>query len=474
MRRLVCVSNRVGPVNDVGRAGGLAVALVEALKAYSGIWYGWSGKLDNQTGTRLSMESAGELTLATLDLSETEHQDYYNGFANRCLWPLFHYRIDLTAFDRQYYQGYLRVNSKFAQGLFPLLKPDDLIWVHDYHFLVFANELRRMGATQPMGFFLHIPFPSKEVFATLPNHDALVRALFAYDVLGFQTEADVERFADYVVGEEGGTRDGDRISAFGRTIQAKAFPIGIDTDAFAETAATAPEAIRQYNAMVNMLQGRTQVIGVDRLDYTKGLPERFQAFQRLLEDYPETRRRMTFLQIAPPSREQVEEYQDIRHELEGMTGHINGLYGEFDWTPLRYINRPFARRALAGLFRASKIGLITPLRDGMNLVAKEFVAAQDPEDPGVLILSRFAGAARQMHSSLIVNPYDIKGVADALQVARYMPIEERKDRFDDLMRGMKADDVAHWRDQFITALTNCDPSINGVLHVEDAQTAPVD
>jgi len=458
MTRLVCVSNRVGPIQDVARAGGLAVALVDALRSFEGVWYGWSGRIDDHSGARLSMETSGELALATLDLTSDEYEDYYSGFANRCLWPLFHYRIDLTAFDRKYYQGYLRVNAKFAQGLYPLLQPDDLIWVHDYHFLAFANELRKMGANQPMGFFLHIPFPSKEVLATLPNHDALVRALFAYDVIGFQTKADVARFVDYVVTEAGGRQLGDKVRAFGRTIEVRAFPIGIDADAFAEIAATAPEAVSQFNALKTVLEDRVQVIGVDRLDYTKGLPERFQAFERLLEDYPDTRKRVTFLQVAPPSRENVEEYQDIREELEGIAGHINGAYGDVDWTPLRYINRPFARRALAGLFRASKVGLVTPLRDGMNLVAKEFVAAQDPEDPGVLVLSRFAGAAYQMPEALIVNPYDIKGVADALQRARYMSREERVERHTALIEGLQREDVADWRDRFIDALRKCELS----------------
>ncbi|MDE1173058.1 MAG: alpha,alpha-trehalose-phosphate synthase (UDP-forming) [Parvibaculaceae bacterium] len=450
--RLVVVSNRVGPVKDVGRAGGLAVALVDALKSRDGIWYGWSGKIDEASGTKLTLEGAGNLTLCTLDLTEKEYDDYYNGFANRCLWPLFHYRIDLTAFDRQYYDGYLRVNNKFARGLNPLLRPEDLIWVHDYHFLAFAHELRSLGAQQRMGFFLHIPFPSREVLATLPNHDALVRALFAYDVVGFQTQSDCDRFTDYVIHEAEGSVLGDRIRAYGRTIEARAFPIGIDALAFAGMAKDDGEAKRQDLKMRKMLGERAQIIGVDRLDYTKGLPERFLAFERLLEDYGDLRGKVTLLQIAPVSRAEVEEYKDIRAQLEGMTGHINGRFSEYDWTPLRYLNRPFSRRSLAGLYRASKVGLVTPLRDGMNLVAKEYVAAQDDEAPGVLVLSRFAGAARQMREALIVNPYDIKGVADALKRALDMPLEERKERHASLKQGLIREDAAHWRDDFLQAL----------------------
>lgn len=454
MSRLVVVSNRVGPVRDAARAGGLAVALVDALKSSGGLWYGWSGKVDEHGQDRAKIEDVGSLTLATVDLSAEEHEEYYNGFANRCLWPLFHYRIDLTAFDRRYYEGYRRVNAKFARVLHPLLKPDDTIWVHDYHFLAFGNELRHMGAEQPIGFFLHIPFPAREVLAALPHHDAMVRGLFAYDVLGFQTERDCERFRDYVVREAQGRAEGDRLHCFGRTVTVRAFPIGIDTEGFACMAAADKDARKQYDKATSSLNGRTQIVGVDRLDYTKGIAERFRAYERLLEDYPETRRQVSYLQIAATSRGDVQEYREMREELDGLSGHINGTYGEFDWTPLRYLNRPLARRSLSGLYRASKIGFVTPLRDGMNLVAKEYVAAQDPEDPGVLVLSRFAGASYQMQEAIIVNPYDIKGVADALQIARYMSLQERRERFEALMTRLKKEDVAHWRDEFLQALSS--------------------
>ena len=452
MSRLVVVSNRVGPVKEAARAGGLAVALVDALRARGGLWYGWSGNVDAGGTDRAKIEQHGELSLATVDLSPEEHQDYYNGFANRCLWPLFHYRIDLTAFDRRYYEGYRRVNAKFAAVLHPLLKPDDTIWVHDYHFLAFGNELRQIGARQHIGFFLHIPFPAREVLSTLPHHDAMVRGLFAYDVLGFQTERDCERFRDYVVREAHGTASGDRLHCFGRSVTVRAFPIGIDTAGFAAVAASDKDAKRQYDKVMSTQNGRTQIVGVDRLDYTKGIAERFRAYERLLQDYPETRRQVSYLQIAVTSRGEVREYREMREELDGLSGHINGAYGEFDWTPLRYLNRPMARRSLAGLYRASKIGLVTPLRDGMNLVAKEYVAAQDPEDPGVLILSRFAGAYYQMSEALLVNPYDIKGVADALQIARYMSLQERRERFEALFARLTKEDVAHWRDSFLAAL----------------------
>ncbi len=453
MSRLVIVSNRVGPVRAAAKAaGGLAVALVDALRETGGIWFGWSGKVREVTDGHVRKEQAGPLTLLTLDLSQDELDAYYNGFANQTLWPLFHYRIDLSQFERAFYLGYQRVNSQFAQTLMQQLRPDDLVWVHDYHFIPFASYLRRMGCQQRIGFFLHIPFPAPEILVTLPVHDSLVRSLFAYDLLGFQTESDRREFVNYCVQEiDGRIVDDHHVEAFGRTIEVRAFPIGIDAENFAEMAAS-EESIGRFVRMTDVLHGQDQIIGVDRLDYTKGLPDRFRAFEKLLESYPENRGHVTLMQIAPVSRGEVEDYVDLRRELEEMAGNINGRFGEFDWTPIRYLCRGLSRRALAGLYRASRIGLVTPLRDGMNLVAKEYVAAQDPSDPGVLVLSRFTGAAQQLTEAVIVNPYDTEGTAEALQRALRMPIGERVERWQSSMERLRHDSVEWWRNEYLTAL----------------------
>ncbi|MEP0068537.1 alpha,alpha-trehalose-phosphate synthase (UDP-forming) [Pyruvatibacter sp.] len=472
MSRLVVVSNRVGPIGDAKRAGGLAIALVEALKTSGGIWFGWTGETTEEPDSRLKLESAGPLTLATVDLSKADHEDYYNGFANRSLWPLFHFRTGLVQYDRQNFAGYERVNASFAKSLLPLIQPDDLIWVHDYHFLLFAEELRKLGCTRPIGHFLHIPFPPRELLTTLPHHEQLVQALFAFDILGFQTEHDRDRFFDYVRMEAGGSILGDKARCFGRTVTARHFPIGIDADNFVEFAES-EEGQKQFTSMREMLRGRKQIIGVDRLDYTKGLPERFNAFERMLEDHPDKRGQTSLLQVAPPSRSDVTEYQDLRLELEGMAGHINGRFAEFNWTPIRYLNRSFARQALAGLYRASHVGLITPLRDGMNLVAKEYVAAQDPEDPGVLVLSRFAGAAKQMRDAVIINPYDVQGMSDALARALDMPLEERKQRHQALLKNVSEEDISHWRTTYMDALTSVEDSgvTGGSIHADRSGTS---
>ena len=454
MSRLIVVSNRVtipGP-RDKASAGGLAVALHSALSQYNGIWFGWSGKVVDSPTAQLEVVEADHVTIATTDLSKDDYEEYYNGFANSALWPLFHYRIDLTNYDRRFDKGYFRVNNRFAHAITPMLREDDLIWVHDYHLIACAEEMRRMGVRNRIGFFLHIPFPAPQVLLTLPNHQAIVRALFAYDLIGFQTLPDLLAFQDYVVYEAGGDINEDgSLSAFGRTIRADVFPIGIDTEEMVEMASS-PDAVRHYDRMHKSLAGRKLIIGVDRLDYTKGLPQRLMAFERLLESYPSNRGNVSLLQIAPSSRPDVVDYIDIREELEANSGRINGRFADFDWVPVRYVNRSYARRSLAGLFRVSSVALVTPLRDGMNLVAKEFVACQDPEDPGVLVLSRFAGAGRQLEEALIVNPHDMDDVVEAMQKGLHMPREERRERWLSLMENVSSENVSAWRDDFVEAL----------------------
>lgn len=454
MSRLIIVSNRISVPGrrDKAPAGGLAVALYAALRAYGGIWFGWSGRVVDSVTTQVDLAEADGVTIATTDLSHEDFDEYYNGFANSTLWPLFHYRSDLAAFDRRFGKRYYDVNARFAEGLAPLLEPDDLIWVHDYHLIACAEELRRMGANQRIGFFLHIPFPAPQMLSTLPKHEALVRALFDYDLVGFQTSSDLAAFHDYVIHVAGGSvKAGGLLSAFGRTISAGVFPIGIDAAEMTEMSWSA-EAVRHFNRIGQSMAGRKLIIGVDRLDYTKGLPERVAAYERFLEVYPDNLNQVTLLQIAPSSRPDVKDYVEIREELESAAGRINGQFADFDWVPIRYVNRSYPRRSLAGLYRASDVALVTPLRDGMNLVAKEFVAAQDPEDPGVLVLSQFAGAAQQLTSALIVNPYDIDDVADALNNAVHMPLGERIERWKQLQYNVMNDDVAAWRDSFVNAL----------------------
>ena len=454
MSRLIVVSNRVTQPAGKGAAstGGLAMALAAGLREYKGLWFGWSGNTTPEFTGELTTIKTDGVTVATVDLEEVDVQEYYDGYANKTLWPLFHYRIDLAAFDRSFGEGYDRVNRRFAETVRPLLEPDDVIWVHDYHLIPMARELRRLGVKNPIGFFLHIPWPARQLMTTLPRHRQLVEALFAYDLVGFQTTEWQEAFEDYLVHEVGGdVGPNGQVTAFGARTRVAAFPIGIDAQEFA-AAVQSPAAMRIFDRMSASTVFRAMIVGVDRLDYSKGLEERLVGFERFLADNPDFHRNVVMLQIAPLSRDAVEAYQDIRARLDALSGRINGAYSDMDWTPISYINRNYRRDELAGIYRAARIGLVTPLRDGMNLVAKEYVAAQNPQDPGVLILSRFAGAAMQMKDALIVNPFSPEEVSEALKRGLTMDLGERIRRWETLFHGVKTDDVSAWRDNFVGAL----------------------
>ncbi|HVZ99611.1 MAG TPA: trehalose-6-phosphate synthase [Caulobacterales bacterium] len=455
MSRLIVVSNRVSPPSEdqgASSQGGLAMAISAALREYSGIWFGWSGVTAPQFTGQISIQKVGGVTVALTDLEEQDVQEYYNGYANRTLWPLFHYRIDLTAYERSYDAGYARVNARFAETLSPLINADDLVWVQDYHLIPLGRELRERGVSNAIGFFLHIPWPARELMATLPKHRQLVEALFHYDVVGFHTEEWRDAFRSYVIFEAGGKvlPDG-RLSAFGRTLRVEAFPIGIDGEGY-RALATSDTGAASFERMVESKLGRRMILGVDRLDYSKGLEERFLAYDRLLSDNPQLRKEIFLLQISTYSRGDVPEYQEIASRLDALSGRINGANAEMDWVPIRNIHRVHSREELAGVYRAADVGLVTPLRDGMNLVAKEYVAAQDAENPGVLILSRFAGAASQMKEALIVNPFSQEDVADAVKRALAMSLGERKDRWQALWEGVRKNNVMEWRDAFVSRL----------------------
>ena len=454
MSRLVVVSNRVADLEKNVQSGGLAVALGDALRQSGGLWFGWDGKVvEDDAALETHTAKKGSVTVATIPLTRSDYEEYYIGFSNQVLWPACHYRLDLVNFKTAYLEGYRRVNKRIADALVELLRPDDVIWVHDYHLISLASELRARGVTNRIGFFLHIPFPPLGVLLAVPVHSWLVKSLFSFDVVGFQTNADVINFQRFISEHgEGQILSDGRLIAYGRTIIARAFAIGIDVDAF-HTMSRTPAAEEVIERLHRRLLARSHIIGVDRLDYTKGLPERMKAFRRMLELFPDKRRAVTLMQIAPPTREDVAAYTDIREELEKLSGSINGEFGNFDWTPVRYIHRNIPRQTLAALFRGCQVGLVTPLRDGMNLVAKEYVAAQNDDNPGVLVLSRFAGAAEDMEEALIVNPYDLDDIAHALQQALMMPTEERQARHRALMARIRTRDAKSWRASFLSTLS---------------------
>ncbi len=453
MSRLIVISNRVAAAaGELSAArGGLAVAMSAALRESRGIWFGWSGKQTDSFNGHIDFNRSDGVTTATVELEEQDIDEYYNGYANRTLWPLFHYRVDIAEYERDFADGYQRANDRFARTVFPLIEPDDAVWVQDYHLIPLGNELRQLGVRNRIGFFLHIPWPPRRLLTTLPEAAALVRTMFAYDLVGFHTEEWLQSFCEYASEELGAELIGDRLRLDGAEVRVIAAPIGIDAKEFDVLAgsAAAKETTRWMRESAN---GREMIIGVDRLDYSKGLEQRFLGYERFLRDNPDERKRVFLLQIAPPSRAAVDSYQRIRASLDEISGRINGAHADLDWVPIRYVNRSYSREVLAGVYRAARIGLVTPLRDGMNLVAKEYVAAQDPEDPGVLILSRFAGAADQLKQALLINPFSAEELADAIRTALAMPLEERIARWRQMKANVDQEDVVWWRKRFVDAL----------------------
>lgn len=447
MGRLICLSNRLplGPTPS----GGLVVALADALAERGGVWIGTSGELSETPETRFTEIEGGPFRRLAFDLSPEEQASYYHGYSNSVLWPLFHGRTDLLDIRGEYLTGYKEVNRRLAKMLLEVLEPDDRIWVHDFHLLPLAHDLRVLGAENRMGFFLHTPFPTPLALQALPNGPELCTWLAHYELVGLQAERDVRNCMDAMVQIGGATElAGGFIHLAPRQVRIAAFPVAIDA---AEFRTLAEEQVTQLPEGL-VKPNRRLMIGVDRLDYTKGVPQRFRAFGEFLDRHEEWHRHVSLIQISPPTREGVTAYDDIRQETEHLSGQINGTFADITWAPIRFINRPVLREVLAGLYRAADIALVTPLMDGMNLVAKEFVAAQAPEDPGVLILSQFAGAAEQLVDALTVNPHDPEQMATAMMTALAMPLSERRRRHAGMMQLLLKKDVHWWSKGFLTAL----------------------
>lgn len=456
MSRLVVISNRVADPRK-SAASSLTAALGQTLAADGGLWFGWSGTIveDGQPGEgQMHSHQAGKVRLNTVDLCREDHDSYYLGYGNAVLWPVLHGRLDMADFEANHLDGYRRVNQLLARKLLPLLRTDDILWVHNYQLIPMAAELRAMGCRNRIGFFLHTPLPPAQILAALPQHAWLMRCLFAYDLVGFQSRADLANFAHYA-GHEAGAEvlDAQQFRAFGRRIQARVFPFGIDVQEFSALSQS-QEASDTYARIKLQYAQRRLLLGVERLDYSRGLPQRLKAFHQLLKKYPENLQRTTLLQIASPSHK-APDATHLRQKLDALCDAINGDFGDLDWMPVRYIHRNVSRKRLPGLYRAAAVALVTPLCDGVSLMAKEFIIAQDPADPGVLVLSRFTGAAEQLEEAMLVNPYDTAGMADSLQQALQMPLIERQRRHRLLLARIRSQDVHWWRQAFLSALADC-------------------
>ena len=456
--------------------GGLAAALLPVVEKSGAIWVGSSGRVrdGHQKEPFAEVEALGAGALAMLDLPAAHYGGYYEGFANSALWPALHSRPDLIRASQEDYASYREVNAFMARALVRFQKPDSVFWIQDYHFLALGAELRDLGINKPIGFFLHTPWPARALIGSVPHHRELIEAMLAYDLIGFQTEEDCENFLSYVRSElDLAVRDGVVSSRHGRT-RAAVFPIGIDPEKFAQQAAKAlthPDVSRLRRS----LNGEKLAIGVDRLDYSKGLINRIKAFDRMWTLQPSLARSVSLLQIATPSRGAIEAYGTLQSEVAKLVSDVNGRHGEVDWTPIRYLNKGYGQAVLAGLYRTAQVGVVTPLQDGMNLVAKEYVAAQNAADPGVLVLSKFAGAANELDAALLVNPHDIDGMARTIATAISMPLTERRMRWEAMMAKLRIGTIQRWFSDFVDALqeTQLDRSEIGPIVTDPPRLWPL-
>lgn len=469
--RLTVVSNRLAIVVDRESngqwsikpgSGGLVTALGPVLRDRGGQWIGWlgfsgQGVMDDAALCDLLDQGSRETgyTLKPVNLTEEDIQKYYFGFSNEILWPLFHDLPTRCNFDPSYWKVYERVNTNFAQVVAANTRAEDYVWVHDYQLILVAHALHLMGIQRQTGFFLHIPFPPLDGFVKLPWRFQILNALLRYDLVGFQTMRDRRNFMDCVRMLMPKTR----VVGHGHVARCLTpehemlvgvFPISIDFKQFAETAASREVQDQAWIVHANLSE-RQLILGVDRLDYTKGIPLRMQAFANAMDRYPELLGKVTLIQVVVPSREEVPEYEALRREIERLVGEINGRFNQVDWSPIHYIYRSLSRVELLAYYRTCEIALITPLKDGMNLVAKEFCACSI-ENNGVLILSEFAGAAAQLHSgAILVNPFDIEGVADAIYQACCMDETSRRSRMEQMRRSIQRHDIFHWVNAFLRA-----------------------
>ncbi|MEX3954281.1 trehalose-6-phosphate synthase [Paraburkholderia sp. EG287B] len=457
-RRLVVVSNRLIDPNKPA-SGGLAVALGEMMHNTEGLWFGWSGKTsDASEVTSVRTESFGRTTLAQVDLSKKLHDGYYAGFSNSVLWPVFHEKVNFADLNPEYFEDYETVNKMFASKLAPLLRKSDILWVHDYHLIPFAQALRALGCQQRIGFFNHIPLPPPDIIKQIPQHRKLMEGLMSYDLVGMQCPKDVENLRLYAETEGVGQRLNERdLRAFGRKARIQAFPIGIDVENLrALQPSSASEAI--LDDVRNESGRRMLMVGVDRLDYSKGVPKRLKAFHELLDAHPDLRNSVTFVQIAAPTRLCVPAYAKLSEKTRKLVDEINDQFGTVDWKPVMYFNDSVDRNALPEIYCMSQVGVVTPVADGMNLVAKEYIAAQKPENPGVLVLSTGAGSATQLSESLLVPPKNRTAIAKAYLCALTMSLAERQKRHAKLLDNIKTQDLPWWRETYLNALCSSQES----------------
>lgn len=480
-KRVIVVSNRL-PVrlkhagdswHSKRTAGGLATAMHPILQKGNGIWIGWSGETSgpHDDKRRAIVEQwAKEHRYFSVDLDAETAHGFYEGIANQALWPLFHHFPSLLRFAPEHWHAYVRVNEIFRDEILKHLRPNDLVWIHDYHFLLLPQMLREAAPDVAVGFFLHVPFPSSSVFRILPKREALLRGMLGADYLGFHTYRYLQNFRTSILRLLGVTSQMDRVEVDRRTLKLDALPIGIAPDQFNDLLMKSPGTRAQLTELKQRFNCCKILLGVDRLDYTKGIPERLRAYRRFLQDCPEWRGKVVLIQVAVPSRERVPKYTRLRKEVDELIGEINGDWSTPNWSPITYLRRNLPHSELAALYAAADVALVTPLRDGLNLVAKEYVACKSSGD-GVLVLSEFAGAAAEMGEALLVNPYDEENLSQTIRRALTLREPERRERMMALYRRVHKNNVFAWGERFIH---NLNSAVETRSHQPDDEPLPLE
>lgn len=459
MGKLVVVSNRLPSISEKETSrsrnrnvGGLVSALMSALESSGGgMWFGWSGKSNPDEKAKPASWKSGNIRIVGFDLTKREINAYYNGFCNQVLWPLLHSFHSEVKLHRSESHSYGFVNTRFARELMPYLDKNDAVWVNDYHLFLLGRELRKLGFEGSIGFFLHVPFPSYVTWQILPEPEEFLKAMMDYDLVGFHTRTYRDNYVYSSQRLIDSSWDGKILRAGGRNQRVQMIPIGVDPERFGPTGGGISPGRPRLGLQEEAGESKV-ILGVDRLDYTKGIPQRILSFEALLHHYPEYRRKVCMFQICAPSRSDVPEYIAQKRAVESNVGRINGEYAEHDWVPIRYLYRSYPHDRLSVFYRDAHTCLVTPLRDGMNLVAKEYIAAQDPKNPGVLVLSKFTGAAEEMTEAVIVNPYLTEDVADGIDRALSMPLQERVERHDILLEKVVLHSSDWWFKTFLKEL----------------------
>ncbi|MDH4140279.1 MAG: bifunctional alpha,alpha-trehalose-phosphate synthase (UDP-forming)/trehalose-phosphatase [Coriobacteriia bacterium] len=479
MQRLVIVSNRL-PVTVEKRKGelmlkrsigGVATGLGSYHETHESIWVGWAevpvSRLEAEEKKRIAEQLAAQHSCVPVFLTENDIRGFYHGFSNRTLWPLFHYFTRYAEFDSSMWQAYERVNRKYRDAVLDVARSGDIIWINDYQLMLLPSMLREKLPGATIGFFLHIPWPTFEVFRALPWRRELLKGLLGSDLIGFHTYDYARYFDDAVNHLLGLEEQRGHVMFENRLVRVDAFPMGIDYERYAEGARSA-KAEREAKHIERRGGGRKVVLSIDRLDYTKGIPERLRAFGKFLERHPEWHGRVEMVCVAVPSRTRVERYRQLKSEVDQLVGSINGTFGTMDWMPVRYMYRSLPFHTLCAMYAAADVALVTPLRDGMNLIAKEYVAARTNGD-GVLVLSEMAGAARELGEAVLVNPYDQDEMIEGLSEALVMPEEEQRQHNEAMQKRLKRYTVQRWAEDYLGRLEQCKlEQLAGMEHNLDA------